>query len=110
MKNIRYGLSLNKTNASVPSAFDAEPAGADFAFGGVLGKIKLNNPNPADAIAAIINVELVFSIPSLEISTTDTIQPMVPNTRIHGNCFPGSFICENATLLDSAIVGMYKRE
>ena len=38
------------------------------------------------------------------------IQPKVPKTRIHGNCFPGSVICANATLLLNAIVGMYNKE
>src|SRR5260221_13844237 len=105
MKNIKYGLSLNKTKASVPNAFEAE-ASADFALGGVLGSIKLIRPSDADAIAAIINVDPDFSIPNFEIRSPATIHPNVPNTRIQGNCLPGSDICENATLFDNAIVGM----
>ena len=52
MKNIKYGLSLNNTNALVPRAADAVEV-VSLAFGGVCGKIKLINPKAAEARAAI---------------------------------------------------------
>ncbi len=54
IKNMRYGLLLNNTNASVPNAFEAEEVA--LPFGGVLGSAKLNNPNTAETPAAIMNV------------------------------------------------------
>jgi hypothetical protein len=55
-------------------------------------------------------VEEDFSIAIWPINIPAAIHPRVPNTRIHGNCFPGSVIWEKATLLDNAIVGIYKSE
>lgn len=60
MKNMRYGLSLNKTKASVPKAFEATPS--VFPFGGVFGKMKLITPKAIDAMAAMLNVFGVFSM------------------------------------------------
>ena len=58
-------------------------------FGGVLGRAKLNNPNNTDTPAAIMNIYVVGSIFNPPMINPATIQPRVPNTRIHGNCFPG---------------------
>ena len=109
IKKIKYGLSLNNTNASAPNALDALPSPV-LALGGVSGKIKLSKPNPAEAPAAIKKVEDVFSSSYVPIKIPATIHPMVPKTLIQGNCLPGSLICENATLLERAIVGMYNKE
>ena len=58
IKNIRYGLSLKSTTASVPIALEAV-APATFPFGGVSGKIKLNRPRTAEAIARRIGIDEV---------------------------------------------------
>src|SRR5688500_18628274 len=102
MKKTRYGLFLNNTNASTPSALDADAEDV-FPFGGVSGNMKLKSPSARDAIESITKV---FSIDTFVIINPARIQPTVPKTRIHGNCFPGSVICENAILFESAIVGI----
>ena len=72
-----------------------------FALGGVLGSVKLNTPNTAEAIAVITNVFLSIpdAIESCEshpnaklINKPATIHPMVPHTRMNGKSFEGSFI------------------
>ena len=45
-------------------------------------------------------------LPLQPIKTAAAIQPNVPKTRIQGNCFPGSVICEKAILLLNAMVGI----
>ena len=87
---MRYGLLLNNTKACEPMALDTVPA--DFPFGGVFGRIKLNNPRATDTPAAIRKVEIVGSIFKNPIIKPATIQPNVPNTRIQGNCLPASVI------------------
>ena len=52
MKNIKYGLSLKRTNASLPKAFDADVS-VDLPLGGVFGKAKLKSPSAIEAPAAI---------------------------------------------------------
>src|SRR4030095_8786951 len=90
IKNMRYGLLLNNTKDSVPSAFDAEATA--FPFGGVSGNIKLNNPSAAETAAAMRNVYMLGSIFKNPIIKPAAIHPNVPNTLIQGNCFPGSVI------------------
>ena len=73
MKNMRYGLLLNNTNASVPNACDADVA--TLPFGGVLGRTKLNNPNNTDTPPAIMNMYVVGSIFNPPMINPATIQP-----------------------------------
>ena len=91
MKNTKKDLSFNNTNASFPKMAPIED-GVPAAFGGVLGNAKLNKPKTAEIPAATIKVPSVFSIPNWLITKPAAIQPKVPNTRIQGNCFPGSVI------------------
>jgi len=70
-----------------------------FAGGGVCGNVKLYNPNIklADAVRyIIIEVSSGFTPAATKFQRTKlmtkpaTIQPIVPNTRIMGNCFSWS--------------------
>ena len=109
IKNNKNDLSFKSTKASAPKMAPNDVLLA-VDFGGVLGRIKLNIPNSAEAPAAIIKVLSPSPMASLEMTRPATIQPSVPKTRIHGNCLPGSLICANATLLLNAMVGMYSKE
>ena len=91
IKNTKNDLFFNNTKASFPKIAPIED-GVPAAFGGVFGKAKLNKPKAAEIPAATINVPSVFSIPNWLITKPAAIQPKVPKTRIHGNCFPGSVI------------------
>src|SRR5690606_39651728 len=79
-------------SSPVPSPLSLHDALPIFPFGGVSGRMKLNTPSVTDAIAAIWNVDCVFSIPRSAIISPAMIHPIVPNTLIHGNCLPGSLI------------------
>src|SRR5260221_10098070 len=107
IKNMVKERSLNKTKASAPSIC-AKVVFSLFAFGGVLGRKKLSRPSAADATAAILKVKASWSVEilnTLSMSQPVAIQPIVPNTRMEANSFPGSDICRKATELASARVG-----
>ena len=59
-------MSFNNFRASSPNISDILTFSPFATFGGVLGKVKLNNPRIADAIAVIMKVfcSKPFSIPS----------------------------------------------
>jgi hypothetical protein len=59
-------LLLNKTNASFPKIEPRELFSL-FAFGGVSGSVKLNNPKIAETIEATINVTLVSLNPKMKV-------------------------------------------
>src|SRR4026207_2365298 len=87
-------LSLNNTKASAPSTL-AKVVLVPFAFGGVSGNVKLNNPSAPEATAAIINVVAscsVLNLKTLSIIQPTAIHPMVPRNLIEGNSLLGSFI------------------
>ena len=105
-------LSLNKTNASAPNTF-AKVVFVPFAFGGVSGNVKLNNPKMPDVTAAMTKVVAncsVLNLKTLSIIQPTAIQPMVPKNLTEGNSLLGSFIWRNATELAKANVGAYINE
>src|SRR6478736_4859215 len=109
IKNTVNELFLNNTKASAPKIC-LKVAVVPLAFGGVPGKAKLINPNTAEATAAILNVNAksaVLTLKTLSIIHPVAIQPIVPNTLIEANSFPGSFIWRNATEFANANVGAY---
>ncbi|MNR01169.1 hypothetical protein D3C85_1169650 [compost metagenome] len=80
-----------------------------FLTGGVLGRAKLNKPNNTEAAAAILKVRTRFpscSQFSHPITIPAIIHPIVPNTLIEGNSFPGFFICLKEMEFTNAKVGM----
>ena len=112
IKKIVNDLSLNKTIASAPITW-AKLVFVPFAFGGVSGNAKLNNPNAADAAAAIRKVVPNCSVEilnTLSIIQPTAIQPIVPKNLIEGNSLAGSFIWRKATEFAKAKVGAYINE
>src|SRR4026208_1385474 len=112
IKNTVKDLSLNKTKASAPNTF-AKVVLVPFAFGGVSGRVKLNNPKTPDATAAMTNVVAncsVLNLKTLSIIQPTAIQPIVPKKRTDGNSLAGSFICLKATEFAKANVGAYIKE
>src|SRR4051812_15962414 len=112
IKNTVNERFLNNTNASLPRICTKDVF-VPFPFGGVLGKIKLRNPNTTDATAAILKVNTSCSGPilkTLSIIQPVTIHPIVPNTRIFANSLVVSLICRNATEFTSASVGAKQSE
>src|SRR5690349_25109863 len=112
IKNTVNEASLNNTNASAPKIC-LNVAVVPFAFGGVSGKAKLNKPNIAEAMPAILKVNTKFSVltlKTLSIIQPVAIHPIVPKTLIDANYFPGSFIFLNATEFAKANYGEYNNK
>ena len=112
IKKIVNERFLNNTKASLPKIC-AKVVLVPFAFGGVSGRKKLNNPSATEATAAILNVNASCSGPILKISSMNqpvAIHPIVPRTRMPANCLVVSFICRNATEFTSASVGAKQSE
>lgn len=107
-KNNRYDRFFNSPSASKPN-ISPRDVFSPFFTGGVEGRVKLNKPSSAEAIAAILNVKANCPLCSQfnqPIVKPAMIHPMVPNTRMDGNSRPVSFICLNDMELTNANVGI----
>ena len=97
--------SRRSRRASSPSTSRAVIRVAVFA-GGVCGSTRQKTPSTIDAAAAICIGRAVSSSWRKPTARPATIQPMVPSTRMAGNCRPGFDICRNEIEFVSASVGM----
>jgi len=115
IKKIRKFLPFNNASASSPR-ISRKVTFSPLLLGGVLGRVKLKSPSAAEAMDTIKKVYL--SIPSARasgashantrlITKPEMIHPSVPNTRMPGNCFSGSFIWKKEMELTRARVGIY---
>jgi hypothetical protein len=75
-------------------------------FGGVCGRAKEKRPRASEAPAAIRSGSACASTPIVLTIQPATIQPIVPHTRMPGNCFSGLTIWLNEIALTRASVGL----
>ena len=112
---MRKFLSFNNFSASNPKTSDTFISVPFAIFGGVLGKVKLNIPKISEAMEASRNV--FFIKPAFTLceeshkktklmASPATIQPIVPQTRIGGNCFSVFVIWLNDMEFTKASVGI----